>query len=390
MKKILFWCQTELRNTGGPSGYCYNIYQFLKNNPNPNITFLFDLLKGDSSCISSTKIQRTGIFDDLKKIINYCWRIYHYPKYTIPNYIIDEYDIIHFHTIFELLKFKNCYPCYKGKTILTTHCPSTWTDEVLLRENNKLRFCRNIILNYENKAYETADYIHFPCKEAREPYEKEPKIKKVFAENETKFIYLPSAIFDQDLTDSNIQKYSHFNIPANAFVVTYFGRHNSVKGYDILKKVGQRLLERHQNLYFLCAGKGDIQPLEHDRWLELGFINNTQELLWQSDLYILPNRDTYFDLITLEVMRSKTPIILSNTGGNKYFRNVITSDFEGIQYFDIGDVDNLIEKVETMISFKAAAPSLYKELGDKNRNIFKEYFTIDKFMSAYTAMIAQL
>lgn len=187
-----------------------------------------------------------------------------------------------------------------------------------------------------------------------------------------------------------MQKYSELNIPADAFVITYFGRHISVKGYDILKQVGHKLLNKYPHLYFLCAGKGEIQPLNHPRWMELGFIHNANELMSQSSLYILPNRETYFDLVTLEILRAGIPIILSETGGNKFFHHFSDKELIGMDFFDINNIDDLIAKVENIIKQKSIEPAQYMKRKVANRNLFINNFTIDKFVERYLDLINKL
>ena len=46
MKKILIWDLFQKVNTGGPSGYLYNLQQYLLKHPTEQVTFLSDLLKG--------------------------------------------------------------------------------------------------------------------------------------------------------------------------------------------------------------------------------------------------------------------------------------------------------------------------------------------------------
>lgn len=43
------------------------------------------------------------------------------------------------------------------------------------------------------------------------------------------------------------------------------------------------------------------------------------DLLQEVDVFVLPNRQTYYDLILLEVMRAGKPVLLTTTGGNKHF-----------------------------------------------------------------------
>lgn len=322
MKKILIWYVNELTNTGGPRGYLYNIHEYLKDHPNDQITFLTDIIKPHKTKpvkkVASKNLIGKAV-DDIKQIINYTWRRYQSKCSDIAGLNINEYDIVHVHDVAEYYRFKNTFKNYSGKVVLTNHSPCPWAYEEMQRFDRFVKLFRFVAVLRECQAYKKADYLLFPCKGAREPYEVDTRIKEIFKGNEKKFIYVPSSILDVNIDNSKIQKFSEFGIPENSFVITFFGRHNTIKGYDILKQIGESLLEKYPNLYFLCAGRGDIEPIKHPRWKELGFVNNTNELLYQSDLYISLNRETYFDLVVIEVLRSSTNLLLSSTGGNNYF-----------------------------------------------------------------------
>lgn len=416
MNKVLVWDDFPLKNMGGPMGYCFQIHEYLKEHPTEQITFLSDLLPENQRTVwdespfqvNPNNSRKSALYAFLKKINLYgiykfvaefknAIRGFYFERYkkgckVIPSYIdLNEFDIIHFHWTKDLSTFHYSHPEYKGKLMLTSHSPSPISEEVFASTPKWYKtFFWNVEFHHECKAYDLADYIMFPCEGAREPYEKYPKMKRTFARNNHKFIYNPSAILDLKVDESKMQKYSVLGIPQDAFVVTYFGRHISVKGYDILKEVGKRLLAKYENLYFLCAGKGDIEPLRHQRWIELGFINNVNELLPQSSLYVLPNRETYFDLITLEILRAGVPVILSNTGGNKYFHTYNTDLTKGIGFFEIDNVDDLIIEVEKMINLKLNSPQRYQDMKQANRSLFLLDFTIDKFVNKYIKVISEL
>lgn len=392
--KILIWNYRKLANTGGPEGYLFNIREYLKSHPNDSVVFYSDLIKSEKPTLrpSGKKMNFFGrMVNDMKQIINLCWRYYHLPVPEIPNnFDINEFDYVHIHKIVDFYSFKNQFKNYRGKTILTTHCPCPWTDEMLSHFDSFVHLFRPIILNWECKAYKMVDYLMFPCKGAREPYEKEFKIKKVFTQNEYKFFYVPSAIMDLKVDTKRMQKLSDIGIPNGSFVLSYFGRHTSIKGYDILKEVGAKLLDKYPNFYILCAGRGDIEPYRHKRWIELGFINNVHELLYQTDLYISANRETYFDLVVLEILRSSTKMIMSSTGGNNHFKEHDKKEREGLDFFDINKEDELIDLVENAIKQKIADPESYKKSCEANRNLFLNYYTMDSFIPNYIKAIYKL
>lgn len=392
--KILIWNYRKLANTGGPEGYLFNIREHLKLHPDDRIVFYSDLINSEKPTLrpSDKKLSIFGrMVNDVKQIVNLCWRYFHLPIPEIPEgFNVDDYDYVHIHKIVDFYSFHNRFKDYKGKTILTTHCPCPWTDEMLDHYDGFVKLFRPIVLWWECRAYRLVDYLMFPCKGAREPYEKEAKIKKVFTTNEQKFFYVPSAIMDLKVDETKMQKFSELGIPDGSFVLSYFGRHNSIKGYDILKEVGKRLLDKYSNLYILCAGRVDIEPYKHDRWIELGFVNNIHELLYQADLYVSANRETYFDLVVLEILRSSTKLLLSSTGGNNHFKSHKETERIGLDFFDISNLDDLTRQVEDCINQKQAYPELHKQECVSNRELFLNYYTMDSFLKNYTNTIKEL
>lgn len=419
--RILIWDNFPLKNTGGPSGYLYNIHKWLQEHPKDEISFLSDLLVlySNGEPVLNEKHGRTSFVPHvpewrrkLQSLPNYLKPWYPLTKLkcrienfffrfnkgldiferkfksginVIPKSIdLNEFDFIHFHLLPSLQQFLNSHPEYRGKTILTSHCPCPWTYEMLDVFNPPFRnYFRNLGIKNECEAYYGASYIMFPCEDAKEPYVKNKKVKAVFENRKESFFYVPTSILDLKTEIKDEHAFKRLGISKDAFVITYIGRHCSIKGYDILKKVGEKLLGKYSNLYFVCAGKGSIPPYTHERWIELGFIDYANEVHAQGDLYIIANKETFFDIGTLEVLRAGNHVILSNTGGNKYFRTLPSSDTEGIGYFEIDDIDHLCNMVEVLIQKKKSNPHFFANEAYANRLLFLKHFTIDKYIDKY-------
>lgn len=403
MKKILIWDMFHLTNTGGPAGYLYNLREYLKSNPSEQITFLSDLVLrqlGHVEWLEGKMNHRceNQFLYQIEKAYQMCLQPFWSNEYSyLKDLDLSEYDYVHVHIITHVSQFRRLFPKYQGKLILTIHCPCTWTDEIIsytASPNSKLRKIvdriRPLIMREECRAYDLSDYIMFPCEGAREPYEKDAQVRVAFQRNNYKFFYVPSSIVDYTVDVESAQKLSGLGIPEDAFVISYFGRHISVKGYDILCTIADKLLEKYPNLYFVCAGKGDIKSPSHPRWKELGFISNVDDLLPQGDLYILPNRETYFDLITLQILRAGVPLILSTTGGNKYFQRLPTSETIGMKFFDIEDVAILESLVSEAIEMKQANPLRYSQMRSTNRALYEHHFTMQQYVKSYLKHIATL
>ena len=86
-------------------------------------------------------------------------------------------------------------------------------------------------------------------------------------------------------------------------------------------------------------------------------------------------------MVLLEVMSLGKVIVLSNTGGNKYFKKFNSN---GLLYFDKEDKEKAIEQIEKVMN--------NRELIDKNdnRSIFENNFTIGKFSNNYKKMMEEI
>lgn len=419
--KVLIWDDFPLLNIGGPPGYLFNIHEYLKQHPCQEIVFLSDILKGkrentNYSSLSNIDNQKPDACG-LKRIISFfvpklllrtCCRVRDFFKIPLLEAIdfhigqfriikrplsleeLNQFDYVHFHILTQFTSFCTSYKDYKCKTILTSHCPCSFVDEMMENKSCFVKLFRQIGLWNESRAYYSANYIMFPCREAREPYEKNYQLKRAFSRNERKFFYVTSSITDKSIDLLKFKPLSQLGIPPQSFVICFFGRHISIKGYDILKEVGMALLNDHPNLYIICAGKGDIVPPKHDRWIELGFVDNVNEWMSQCDLYILPNKDTYFDLVLLEILRASLPVVISNKGGNNYFKKLPEFGISAIDYFDLKNPSTIITIVERYIELKQNNPEEFKRLKENNRLIFLNYFTQDKYIENYIKSLSEL
>jgi glycosyltransferase involved in cell wall biosynthesis len=409
MKKILIWdISFKLRKRGGPTGYLYYIHEYLKSHPQKEITFLSDLIIGlPKNNMSVPSMYRNKMKDLYNKsiILKYIVDFYRLiiidffrreKTVNLKNINLEEYNFIHFHQSVDIHKYWDSVKNHKGKIILTSHCPGSRADETcctLHLSNYNVFFYRQlkrILLKREISFFKLADYYMFPCVESREAYEKEAIFKEYFNSCNNNFFYVPTSISDIYIDEQHRRKLSDYGIPQDAFVISYFGRHNQVKGYDILKHIAINILNKYNNVYFLIAGiEAPFCRLNHERWIELGYINNTHEILSQVDLYILPNRETYFDLVVLEVLRSGIFLLMSFTGGNRYFSHLPSNEKRGFDFFDISNEIELICKVETLIREKEYN-SNYKKIGENNRLLWQNYFTMEKYVQKYISEIQKL
>lgn len=389
MKKTLIYMDANiLTPIGGQIGYCYNIQEELKKKKNSNIFFVKEekkektIWRRTSNQIKSKKIK--NLLVALKNIYKYGSMFIGERKLNYLN--IDQYDIIHFHTTYDIYNLRKPLKNFKGKILLTTHCPQAPFLEILdftPKWSKKIFFyIFDHLYKMDKYAFERADFILFPCKEAEEPYYHTwDEYSTIHENNRNKYRYLPTGCVSAYAKESREIVRKRYGIPLNSIVISYVGRHNYIKGFDILKKIAAKLLEENENMYFLIAGdEAPIKGLKHERWIEVGWTDDPYSIINSSDIFALPNRETYFDLVMLEVLSLGKPILASNTGGNKFFKNNV-----GVILFD--DFIDGINKLKDLINKPA---SELEELGKINKKFFGDNLTTSIFLENYIDLLENL
>lgn len=388
--KILFFAQkSHLANIGGPQGYLYNICQYLEKNPSDEIFFLPE----ENFKRSILDIVIFGFFHLLHLIIpkQGTLRMYltmitfglkrHLTKKEKNFY--NSFDYIHVHNPNYVLSYFYPGSGVSSKIIVTSHSPEPLADELCerfapgyIKKHPKIR---QYFLQKEVKAYDIANKIMFPVKEAREPYELLSTIhKETFKRNEHKFFYVPTALCQTDMISQNDHILERYAIDAKELKLCYVGRHTTVKGYDFLKESAAAVWQALPNAHYIIGGtESPLTGVQDKRWHEMGWVN-TPSLLNEVDAFILPNRNTYFDLILLEILRQGTPVILSRTGGNKWFEN---KGLRGLLFFNAGDTAQLVQQINRIDNFKKTGQ--LNDIKKEIREFFQREFSMEKYIERY-------
>jgi glycosyltransferase involved in cell wall biosynthesis len=234
------------------------------------------------------------------------------------------YDAIHFHETVDLWRCRRFLAEFKGKIILTSHSPKPYHLELLedvfgLQKHSISRRAYKKLEVIDRVAFSFADIVVSPSAESLEDYGTswEPFASLV---KKKKLVFLPTGIDVPNTTRHAAEVRQQWDIPHDAFVVCFNGRHQPVKGYDILVAAASILLPENPQLTFLVTGKADDpQSITHPRWVQTGWTSHPQDILNASDLVVVPNRQTFFDLNVLQALALGKPVLLSETGGNKTF-----------------------------------------------------------------------
>jgi glycosyltransferase involved in cell wall biosynthesis len=379
MKKVLIWHIYELKPVGGPSGYLFNIQNYVKKHNIGNIIFLSDIVdinkfkinaKDKNLCLKIFNKFLIKIFkNNILKLYLFIKEILdsNIEKYQI-NIDFTNYDYIYFHTTYELTKYYKFLKKenFNGKIILTTHTPKPTFVEIVedwynLKINKIPISILRKIEEIDYFAMTHADILLYPDRYALEPYKKWNKFNEI--ETKCKFKFIPTGINPIIVKKEKDLILKKYNIPPDSFIISYIGRHNKTKGYDLLKEFGEKIIQKYSNIYFLIAGKEfSLKGLNNDRWIEIGWTDDPFSIINACDLFVLPNKDTFFDLILLEVMYLDKPILLSDTGGNKFFKD---KDLD-LYYFQVSDLQSMINVFEKSIYNKCFNNKVNKDFIVKN------------------------
>lgn len=390
MREILIYMQRSmLKPIGGPLGYNYNLATQLEAKGVKNIHYMMTS-QGDytklNKKISQLKIGWLRNFlVIIKSIIRKYKRLYGWHHKSIVN--LDDYDIVHFHSTADMFECRDSLKDYKGKVVLTSHSPTVlWKEQFDMLtpwEKKHMSWFYKKLERMDEYAFTRADYIVFPCKEAEEPYYNNwDKYERLHNLKANQYRYLVTGINDCYAKQTREDIRSKYGIPEDSFVFVYVGRHNELKGYDLLKKIGGEVL-KDENVWFLIAGvESPLKGINHPRWIEIGWTDDPYSIISASDLFVLPNRETYFDLIMLEILALGQLVLASYTGGNKYFDKFGCS---GI--FTYQDLNEAVDKAKFIMKLDNTER---KRLQKLNREIYENNFTSSIFADNYVKMISSL
>ena len=384
MKKILIYLEeNELKNAGGPLGYNYNLKKGLLKFNN-DVNFL------------KTKVSNPSLTSKLKKIKNRFLRsflkgvrdLFRYIKLYLPfghlsKVDLVEYDIVHFHDTFDLYDVRNSLKKFDGTVVLTTHSPILPCKEIGAGVEKWVRVIFFPIFLFEKKidkyAFNRTNYIISPCEDAMNSYSK--YWRKFDAVTREKVKYLITGVYVNDFdSDEEFIRNKYF-LNKDNFNITYLGRHNKIKGYDYLKRIASSIND--DSVRFIIGGNsGPIKPLKDKKWIEIGFTKDAFPIMKYSNIYISCNKDTYFDLATIQALSCGTIVLTKRNGGNLYFEK---SNFPGVYLFStVDEALNLITKIKEM------SVEEIKLISNKIKENVKKHFDIDKFANDYLELMENL
>ena len=339
----------DLKPKGGPSGYLYNLKDSIDENGLNNIKILYKKNRKLGTLekikqIFKNELKLSNIFKINRKLNKY--------KIFIKNNFkdIEKSKILHFHSTLDLYYFSKVYNLDKHTVLLTSHSPEPNNVELyksLISKGYKQNKAEKKRLRYEEAdiyAFRNADFLIFPCEGAVSPYKEFFKINSIDKEK-LKYITTSSKTLIPILNKKEFRE--KYNISIDSKLICYVGRKNEIKGFDIFCKIAEKL-KNNKEFFFVSAGTGDIEAPNWKNFIDIGWTNDPASLVEASDIQIIPNRDTYFDIGVIQALSINKPILTTNTGGNSYFLdkdlNIFFADYSNIDSFINILLDNEIYK----------------------------------------------
>lgn len=377
--------------SGGPPGYLAHLRVGLDAIPNdPELTVWIDRLRKPESAPARP------IFDEasLKAHIQYFEdpERFDLTEDEFSRLIRSRPRSIHLHNsplAFKVMQALRRRHISNIPVILTSHTPESngiemanlYRDAGLSGELTD-RF-EQAVRNVEEMAFRAADVWMFPSREAMEPYELTiPEFSSWKAGKDIRFVAtgcLPPRRSDDStalIKRLQLEKYK---------ILAFVGRHNHVKGYDLFCAMALRILQERADVAVVVAGPPSLSlpSPTHERWIELGWYDKPGDILEVADVFVLPNRMTYFDLVLIEAVAVKACVLASATGGNRTMHSLTSG---GISLSEI-DVDALYANVSVLLDEGQEARSMRAQNLEQS---YREIFCVSKFAQRYADEIKQI
>lgn len=168
-------------------------------------------------------------------------------------------------------------------------------------------------------------------------------------------------------------------------IITYVGRLEAVKGYDILIQAARQLLTKYDNIRFLFAGEvagnKNIKDLPKHKKIEyLGYRTDIKDILLISDIFVMPSFSEGLPNGVMEAMAMKLPCIVTNVPGG--MRILIRDGKEGLR-FNKGNSSDLAIKIEKLIKNK----ELRLILGNNARKRIEQNFDFNESINDWIKLL---
>lgn len=294
-------------------------------------------------------------------------------------------DVIVFHELFTCYQYlKNIEGVEQPKPVILFHHANGDTFKMLKLYHPQLRKRKlaKILSHIETYTLSKIDKYAFISDNAR----------KLFLSLHPEFPINKTAFFHNGIENINFNLDrgvdERDNLVAKPIRLICVGTINNRKGQRLL--VDAFLLlpkEERGNFHFTFLGGGpekeSIQGIIEREGLQnyfelVGAVNNVEDYLVKSDVFILTSKDEGLPISIIEAMRAKLPIIGTNVAG---IPEMIEEGISGLVIQPTEeDIMNALLKIKTMDLSK---------MGERSRALFEEKFTLERMMFNYCKIIKE-
>lgn len=178
--------------------------------------------------------------------------------------------------------------------------------------------------------------------------------------------------------------------PRKDKLVTFLGRITMQKGPEYFVEAAARVLEKTDGVRFVMAGSGDMMNKMIDLVAQRGIADHfhfpgflrgkqVQQILADSDVYIMPSVSEPFGISPLEAMQVGCPSIISRQSGcAEILSHAIKTDY--------WDIDAMADAIYAIVKYPAMYKSL-SELGREEVNNIRWYDAGLKVRAIYDKVI---
>jgi glycosyltransferase involved in cell wall biosynthesis len=382
MKKVLiYFDESNIMPVGGPSGYLFYLKKGLEQISSKDIQISF--LNVQSSAKGTVKRYAPDFIKQCAKACLY-YKDFSDSFHHRTAVDLNQFDIVHFHVVKDVFEARDSLKDFRGRILLTSHSPCLPANEIFdsLTKWEKLLPVYKHLERVDQFAFNAADTFVFPSQESEDPYfHSSSWYKDVRAKKNIQ--YCLTGVSDTLHRQKQNQEFdslrNQLGIPQDATLISYIGRHNTIKGYDNLLKIGSKIFEQTDKVYFVIAGgQSPLKGLDHPHWIELGWTDKPLDIMRSSDLFVLPNRETFFDLSLLESLSQGTRVLASDTGGNKVFRQ--SSPMVSL-------FSNNAQCVNLILQYADSSSQEKKVLSQKSRDLYLSNYTDFHFAQRYLDLL---
>jgi len=192
------------------------------------------------------------------------------------------------------------------------------------------------------------------------------------------------------LTDEASSLARQYNIGAGDIVLGNVAGFRSEKRQEDIVQAARKLRDMDYPVKVLLVGDGprrrDIEESIRTCGLQehvflTGLQKDVRPYLHLSDCFVISSHQETFSLAALEAMAAGKPIVMTDVGGAE---EMVEDGVNGF-LFTPGDVDELVEKIKTLVD-----RDLYATMGYNSKRIVSERFTSQKMVREYEEVLSNL